>query len=475
MVTTSKIDAEGYEHEVIGSCTTNSTPNSQHTQTVEAKHLWSFAQEEALVALSEQGADKCWRLITDPERRARRIAARYADLYFKSVQKSKGQVQFYWPALAAFVVKDIVEAYRYSREEVLQGGWKNAIRTSTPSSAVSAIVTHSSPYEHAQRVYAALAKGNLWLFQDIYPWLWYFLEYGINNDGSLNADRMNAHVGERDAATLQRQSAEAVKSLPFGAAWLGKLKLRIAGDPVYEHGKAYFDTAPAWSSEDGGYGQQLFEAGQAHRYVKQHVKEYDSGYRFPPSRYWTRFVEAFYVMEEERKELSRVANDNAATGRLQMIAQFKVTPEIRQTYEVLIAEWRAKGSERYTQQQTELGIIAKQEQINILQPLIYEDPKLVQTMDINHFVSRFTVGSLSPPYQVVFCSGPKTDDPTLKAVFDEPKGAWDYATGRKASLPNPADRMKYVSEIADKFHNLMTTRRAYMDREISTIQGWIGA
>ena len=194
MGTPTNVDAEGYHLEVLGTCMTNSRAGSQHTQTVEAKYLWSFAQEEALVALSEQGADKCWRLITDPERRARRIAARYADLYFKSAEKSQGQLQMYWPALAAFVVKDIVEAYRYAREDVLNGGLRNMARASAASAVVSTVVSDASPYEHALRVYAALAKGNLWLFMDIYPWLWYFLEYGLNNDGKLNANRMWAPV-----------------------------------------------------------------------------------------------------------------------------------------------------------------------------------------------------------------------------------------------------------------------------------------
>ena len=77
-----------------------------------------IAQEEALIADSEQATDKCWKLIADPERRARRIAARYADLYFRSAEKSRGRLQLYWVALAAFVVKDLVEAFRYFRDQV---------------------------------------------------------------------------------------------------------------------------------------------------------------------------------------------------------------------------------------------------------------------------------------------------------------------------------------------------------------------
>jgi hypothetical protein len=113
-----------YDLEVLGTCMTNTRPGSQHVATVQPRHLWSFAQEEALIAVSEL-RNGCYELITDPERRARRIAGHYADLYFRSAEKSGSQMQFYWGALAAFVVKDIAEAYRFSRDEVLSGGFRN--------------------------------------------------------------------------------------------------------------------------------------------------------------------------------------------------------------------------------------------------------------------------------------------------------------------------------------------------------------
>lgn len=388
-----QIDADGYHIEVLGSCTTNSRAGSQFTQDVDAKYLWSYAQEEALIALSEQGSDKCWRLIADPERRAKRIAARYADLYFRSAEKSKGQLQLYWPALAAFVVKDIVEAFRYTRAQVLSGGWRNAMRTSMVPSLVSEIWTHGSPYEHGLRVYTALAKGNLWLFMDIYPWLWYVLEYGLNNDGSLNEARLNAHVSQRDSSTFQQQSQQAMKELPFSANWMSRLKQRIAADPVYTQAASFFSTAPKWAGMNGGYGEHEGNAYQAHAYVRKHVKEFDAGYRFPPSTHWPAFNEAFYVMEEERRELSRVVADSAAAGRLQKIAQFKVTDEVKKAYATLVAEFVAKtDKEKVAQQKFELRTIATQEQINVLQPLIYDDPKLVKTIAL-HTSCR----TLTPP------------------------------------------------------------------------------
>ena len=468
------IDAEGYHIEVLGSCTTNSRAGSQFNQDVDAKYLWSYAQEEALLALSEQGPDKCWRLITDPERRAKRIAARYADLYFRSEEKSRGKLQLYWPALAGFVVKDIVEAYRYTRDSVFAAGWRNAIRTSTVSSIAAEMFTHGSPYEHGMRVYTALAKGNLWLFMDIYPWLWYVLEYGLNRDGTLNEDRLNAHAGHRDTSTLQQQSRQGVQELPFGENWMGRLKSRMAADPVYSEARSFFETTPVWGGMDGGYGEHAANASLAHAYVKRHIKEYDAGYRLPSSPHWPVFKEAFYVMEEERVELSRVIADSAAAGRLQKLSQFKVTPEIKDAYTALIGEYRGgTGAAKMAQQKIELRIIAKQEQLNVLQPLIYDDPKLVVTMDANHKISRYT--PFSPKYAVYYSAAPHNDEPELQTVFDAPTGAWDYVTGPNMSLPNPEHRMKFVANIAKDFDRLMTKKRSYMEGELQKIRGWMNA
>lgn len=475
-----KIDKDGYEIEVLGTCMTNSTVGSQHTRPVDAKYLWSYAQEEALVALSEQGGDKCWRLIADPERRAKRIAARYADLYFKSAEKSQGELQFYWPALAAFVVKDIVEAYRFAREEVLQRGWgdtASVLRNSSMADLFSIVDSGDSPYQHVVRTYAALAKGNLWLFMDIYPWLWYFLEYGLNKDASLNAARMSAHVGERDLGTFQNQSKQAVEELPFGPNWLGRLTARIAADPVYAEASKFFTALPAWGGMDGGYGATNEAAAySAHRYVKQHVESYDNGYRVPPSKYWNKFKETYYVMESERIELKRIAADGSATAKLVKVRNFTVTPEMRSTYATLIKESSMKGKDdKFAQQQAELQFIAKQEQINILQPLIYEDAKLAETMAMNHKYSRSTGGWLSPQFKVVFSASPKTNDSKLEAVFDPPTGAWNQLFGARKVFTDKDDRMTFVGKLANKFNELMATKRPYMDDELRKIRAWLNA
>jgi len=476
---TNKVDADGYAIEVIGTCTTNPKEGSQHQQQVMAHHLWSFAQEEALMALCEQAPDKCWRLIHDAERRAKRIAARYADLYFTSAQKSKGRLQLYWPALAAFVVKDIVEAFRYSREQVLNAGWRNVLRTSPASALASSAFTGSSPYEHALRVYIALAKGNLWLFQDIYPWLWYVLEYGLNKDGTLNEHRLLGDADKRDASTLQSQSKQALQELPFTENWFVRLKVFMAEDPVYAQATEHFQTRPAWVGPDGGYGAHQAGAHMAHSHVNQQVQRQrnDRSYRIPATAHWSKFREAYYVLDESRRELNRVAQDKAATARLSEIARFKATKEIRNAYQIFVNEYRASSrSARFERQKEELVEIAKQEQLNVLQPMIYEDAELAKTMSINHLISRYSGGFLSPQYAVVYSASPKVDDPTLKTVFDAPDGITDWVTGPKQSLPNPQDRMSYVEDIAKDFNRLMGGRkRAYMESELRKIQGWLNA
>lgn len=468
---------DGREIEVLGTCMTQAQADTQLGHNVAPGLVWSYAQEEALIGVSEQGQDKNWRLVQDAERRAKRIAARYADLYFISAERSQGKVQFYWPALAAFVVKDIAEAYRYSRDEVLAGGWSNAARTSTASQFFSTLYSNASPYEHALRVYVALAKGNLWLFMDIYPWLYFFYKFGINPDGSLNIPRLQDHVTQRDASQYQAQSKAAVEQLPFGRPWLARQQGRQQADPVYTRAASYFDTQPTWSGDPySGYGQQVASAMQAHSYVKGHIASYDNGYHLPLSNYWGKFSQAFYVMEEERKELARVANDGAASAALDKLAQFKVTKDIQDTYALLIAESKVSNpSQQAAIQLNELKAIAKQEQINILQPLIYNDKKLQDTMNLNHLFARLTYGHITTKYRVIYSAQPATDSADLQTVFDEPTGAWSRYTGHRKSLPDQTDRMEYVAAIAKDFHRLMQTRRAYMEGELQKIRGWLNA
>lgn len=471
---------KGVSLEVLGQCMTNTKPESQHDAKVEYRHLWSYAQQAALIAVSEKSTtDSCYHLITDPERRAKRIAANYADLYFKSGKKSKGKLQFYWPALAAFVVKDIVEAFRFSREDVLQREWNSAAsvaRNNVASDLGSLVMSGDSPYQHVIRTYAALAKGNLWLFMDIHPWLWFFLEYGINADGSLNETRIKACQAERDWNTYQVASKEAVEELPFGPPWLGRLKQRLATDPVFLEAGKYFNAPPVWTI-GSGYGQHTAAAYSAHRYCQLHVHEYDGGYRAPPSGYWKKFQEAYYIMESEHSELSRIINDNAALAALTKCRQFSATSAVSQAYSLMVKGYHANDAlQKFSLQKLELVAIAEQEQINVLQPLIYNDQALTATMNMNHRFSRMTGGWLSPQFKVIYSFSPlNKPNPSLESVFDAPTGMRDRFKQKIKSLPNQEDRMEFVKQIATDFNRLMAEQREYMDQELRKIQGWLNA
>ena len=470
---------KGVTLEVLGKCMTNTTTGSTHDAKVEYRHLWSYAQQAALIAVSDKNAKTgCYELITDPERRAKRIAAHYADLYFKSGEKSKGKMHIYWPALAAFVVKDIVEGFRFSREEVLQREWNDAAsvgRNSTIGDIGSLAMTGESPYEHVLRTYAALAKGNLWLFMDIYPWLWFVLEYGINPDGSLNEKRLDACLPERNWETFQAASKEAVEELPFGPNWLARLSGRLAGDTVYKKGREFFSVQPAWSTQDG-YGHHAASAYSAHQYCKANVHKYDSGYRMPPSKYWKKFGESFYIMEAEHGELNWVIKNKTAIAALVKVRKLTATPEIDRAYTHLRAQHKAsKPEKKQSEKRLELAITAEHEQLNVLQPLIYDDSKLKNTMDSNHKFSRWSAGMLSPQFKVVFAFNPHIEDKSLQAIFDVPTGITDRYLGRRKSLPNRQDRMGFVAEIAAKFNRLMLDQLPYMEGEMHKIRGWMNA
>lgn len=470
---------KGETLEVLGKCMTNTTPGSTHDAKVEYRHLWSYAQQAALIAVSDRNTKTgCYELITDPERRAKRIAAHYAELYFKSGEKSSGELFFHWPALAAFVVKDIVEAYRYSRVEVLQREWNDGastLRNNPMADLYSVGTTGKSPYEHVLRTYAALAKGNLWLFMDIHPWLWFFLEFGINSDGTLNKKRLGACLPERNSETYQAASKEAVEELPFGPNWIRRLSARLNGDIVYKKGGEFFATPPVWSSGNG-YGNHQAAAFSAHNYCRANVKKYDNGYRMPPSKYWSKFHEAFYVMGAEHTELKSIISDKSSMAALLTVRKQVVTEEVTAAYSHMVEHFNAKGErDKRIHKAKELAIIAKHEQLRVLQPLIYDDPKLKTTMDMNHKFSRLTGGWISPQFRVIYAFDTKITDPTLQTVFDVSTGLGDRFFGARKSLTDPTDRMEFVADISDEFNKLMSKRLPYMEGELRKIQAWLNA
>ena len=171
-----------------------------------------------------------------------------------------------------------------------------------------------------------------------------------------------------------------------------------------------------------------------------------------------------------------MANDSFALAAVARLRTFSATSAISRTYRCLIDEYSAKTpSQKKLLQQDELVAIAEQEQLNVLQPLIYNDPLLKVTMDVNHRFSRLTNGWLSPRFKVIYRASAVNDDPELETVFDAPDSILERFSGQIQSLPNPNDRIKFVEKIAKKFNRLMSERREYMDAEIAKISTWTSA
>lgn len=168
-----------------------------------------------------------------------------------------------------------------------------------------------------------------------------------------------------------------------------------------------------------------------------------------------------------------MSEDRAALNTLVRLRNFEVTEAITTTYQHITNEFlESKKSEKLDFQINELLFIAKHEQRRVLQPLIYSDPFLKQTMDTNHKFSRLTSGWISPKFKVVYSASPSTNDPELEAVFDAPNNLLDQLTGTSKSLPNEQDRMGFVEQIAKKFNALMLGRRPYLEGELRKIAAW---
>lgn len=433
--------------EPIGTTPTNSTVGSKHKAVVDFKHLWSLSQQESLRLVSNKDGKGVYRLDPDPEVRAQRIAGAYADLYFKSKQLSRGKLQFYWAALAAFVVKDIYYAYKYTREEVLKGGFVNASGD-----------TVAGAYEHALRAYAALAKGNIWLYMDIHTWMGFVLDWGLKEDGSVDAALINAAAPARNWSTYQEQSKVAVQWLPFGRDWLSSCKSFVQGDPIHADAQ-----------------QHILDD----RYVRTALaKEPPTPFRLPQSRYWSRFGGANDVLSAYRTEMLRVCADTAALAKLEKVRNFACTPQIVQAYgfysemAALDPSDPTKRSARRDKQQAELIAVAKHEQLNVLQPVIYDDAELKETLDLNHQVGRRFGETFAKYAELVFSAKEKTADADQIIRFDPPSGAWDRVAGSNKSLATSSHRMDFVASIAKKFNLLMTSERVYMEDQLKIIRGW---
>ncbi len=105
-----------------------------------------------------------------------------------------------------------------------------------------------------------------------------------------------------------------------------------------------------------------------------------------------------------------------------------------------------------------LMAIAKHEQLNILQPLIYDDPDFAWWVKTQRSA---WVNWASPQLKLVFAAACDTDDPELESV----------APG-DTQLEIYKSRMKWIAQAANKFHGLMQKKTSYMESQLQTMASW---
>lgn len=191
---------------------TNTTPLSCVEGVCNCDTMWSLAQQFCYVRLSDPIPPTAFRhkLVEHYAVRARRIAATYARFYLEqetsagSDGSKKGR--FYWMALGAFASKTVACTLELRRVQV------------------------------ARTTYHGLGKGNLWLFNDIAGWHFYYSRY----QSSFETCR-----DQRDIATLVPTVRTQVNKLPWSAEALGRINnLRVSS-----HIKLGFEKVKAFEQE----------------------------------------------------------------------------------------------------------------------------------------------------------------------------------------------------------------------------------
>jgi hypothetical protein len=147
-----------------------------------------------------------------------------------------------------------------------------------------------------------------------------------------------------------------------------------------------------------------------------------------------------------------------AQESLSVIDNFKIKDEITDAFfNVSKAEEKPPGKERQGFQYKSLIATANHEQLNILQPLIYEDPVFKKILD----VQKASEGvPLMPLRSAAFSTACDVKEPELREQMDV------------GDLYSAQNRMEFIQLIADKYHGLMINRKGYMEGMIAEISGW---
>ena len=318
----------------------NEKPCSVNRLGLECEDGWSLGQQEAVRRLSiktriEFKQTARYELIKDFSIRAERIAGNYARIYLELERNGKPELQgrFYWTGLAAFASKQVMCALDYSS----LSKWR--------------FTGLAIPFFDVTKGH--LGKGNFWLFQDIFVWHWFYINF---------PDDFKECKEKRNWNTYSKCFKSAFQELP----WL----------------------------------------------------------------------------EEALPEINHL----------------QITPDLRDGFDFISeTEHLQPGKLRRDMQYESLMAIARHEQLMILQPLIYESlgfKALLRSQALmeGHIGVPRRLASLS-----IQC---ETNNPEYDIVMSE------------GQLYNKIDRMNFITDIAENYHRLMTTKLDHMKQSIRDISEW---
>ncbi|PBP97408.1 DUF2515 family protein [Pseudomonas congelans] len=155
--------------------------------------MWTLGQQVAIRRLcvktrAEYKQPARYELLKDFSTRAARIAGNYARIYLE--QEHNGQPEqkgrFYWTGLAAFASKQVMCALDYSSNTKMR-----YLPPAVPPLEITKIF---------------LGKGNFWLFQDIFVWHWFYINYPQQFDECIKT---------RDFSTYDPRFKQSFAQLPW--------------------------------------------------------------------------------------------------------------------------------------------------------------------------------------------------------------------------------------------------------------------
>jgi|TARA_R110000796_G_scaffold141183_3_gene257359 hypothetical protein len=150
-----------------------------------------------------------------------------------------------------------------------------------------------------------------------------------------------------------------------------------------------------------------------------------------------------------------------AEAALATLNNLMLTSEITDAFrQIRVLEAMPNGEQKRALQLESLLAVADHEQINILQPLIYENWSFKRVLDAQGWAER---APFIPKRVAAFAISCDTDIEELRVEMSEGK------------LYNQADRMRFIRNVASRYHQLMDEQRQYMEETIKSFTSWSSA